>query len=82
MNPQSKKILITFARSFLALELARQLDAAGHSVYMVDSVSCYVARFSNAIKKSFKVPSPRFNAEGYISSLVKIVEEQGIDFLL
>ncbi len=83
MKAQSpKKILITFARSFLALELARQLHAAGHKIFIADSMEYHVTRFSNTISKCFHLPSPRFDAEGYIDGLVAIVEKEEIDFLL
>lgn len=77
-----KKILITFARSFLALELARQLNAMGHEIYTADSMECHVTQFSSAVKKNFKVPSPRFNPKGYIDALVNIVKEHGIELLI
>jgi len=77
-----KKILITFGRSFHALELARQLNAAGHIVYIADSIRTYVAKYSNAVKKCFKVPSPRFHPEEYITALIRIVNQESIDFLL
>lgn len=78
----SKKILITFARSFLTLELARQLNAAGHQVYVADSMDFNVSQFSNAVQKSFRVPSPRFDPKGYIDALANIVHSYGIDLLI
>lgn len=77
-----KKILITFGRSFLALELARQLHAAGHTVYVADSMRYYVTRFSNAVEKHYRVPSPRTNHIAYINALIHIVKHEKIDFLL
>ncbi len=82
INHQNKKILITYGRSFLALELARQLHAAGHTVYVADSIRFHVARFSNAISKSYKVPSPRYHPEAYLEKLIAIVKQEKIDFLL
>lgn len=81
-NLPQKKVLITFARSFLALELARQLHAAGHQVLIADSMNYHVTRFSNAISKNFRVPSPRFDPEGYIKALINIVDQEKVDFLL
>lgn len=77
-----KRILITFARSFLALELARQLHQAGHKIFLADSTRCHVTRFSNAVQKSFKVPSPRFHSDDYIHALTTIVKHEKIDFIL
>jgi len=82
METSQKKILITFGRSFLALQLARQLKAAGHKVFIADSMRYHITRFSNAIDKNFYVPSPRFQPEAYVKSLVDIVEKEQIDLLI
>lgn len=79
---QSKKILITFARSFLTLEIARYCHAAGHQVYVADSINHYVSKYSNAVKKNFTLPCPRFNSENYIKNLIQIVKEENIDLLI
>ena len=78
----SKKILITFARSYLSLDLARKLHAAGYSIYVADSMKFHVSRFSNVVEKSFQVPSPRFNSDEYLNAILKIVENEKIDFLI
>lgn len=77
-----KNVLITFARSFLTLELARHFHAAGHRVFVTDSLGVHVTRFSNAITQFFKVPSPRFHPDQYINALIDIVKEQQIDLLI
>ncbi len=82
METPQKRILITFGRSFLALQLARQLSAAGHKVFIADSMRYHITRFSNKITKNFYVPSPRFNAKGYVKVLVDIVEQEKIDLLI
>lgn len=77
-----KKILITFARSFLALEVARHWHQAGHQVFVVDSLNQHVSRYSNAVTKNFKLPSPRFDSEAYIDGLINIVKQENIDLLI
>lgn len=77
-----KKILITYARSFLALELARQLRAAGHEIYIADSMHYPISLFSNAVKKRFKVPSPRYSPKEYIDGILNIVKKEHIDLLI
>lgn len=77
-----KKILVTFARSFLALEMARHFHSAGHEVFVVDSKSHHVTKYSNAIKKSFKLPSPRFDSKNYLKGLIQIIEQEKIDLLI
>jgi len=77
-----KKFLLTHGRTFIALELARLLHNAGHEVMIADSHSLHFTRFSNTVKKSFKVPAPRFDPQGFIDKLIKIVREERIDILI
>lgn len=77
-----KNILITAGRSWVTLDLARQLNAAGHKIFIADTSNYHVCRFSRATEKSFVVPSPRFEPEKFIDSLVDIVQKHKIDFLL
>lgn len=81
-TPTSKKILITFARSFLALKLARHCHSAGHEVFVADSLNQHVTKYSNAVKKAFKLPSPRFHSEDYIEGLIEIIKQEKIDLLI
>ena len=82
MGKIKKNILLTGARATIALELARQFNAQGHSVYVTDSSNLHVCRFSNAVKKSLKTPSPRYAPEEFIRTLVHLVEEYQIDMLI
>lgn len=77
-----KKILITFARSLWTLDLARKLSAAGHQIYVADSVPFHLCRFSKAIQEPFTVPSPRFCPEEYIRAIVNITKEKKIDIVI
>lgn len=79
---RKKKILITFGRSFLSLDLARQWHAQGHEVFVADSIKAHVSRFSKAVNKSFSVPSPRFQPDQYLDAIVEIVEREKIDLLI
>lgn len=77
-----KRILLTGGRSPITLDLARQLSYSGHTVFVAESTPWHITRFSNSVKNSFVVPSPRFDLKGFIDKLVSIVEEEAIDFLL
>lgn len=77
-----KNILITFGRSFLALEMARHWHRAGYRVFIADSLKHHVSKYSNAIIKNFKLPSPRFHPQEYIRHLLNIVENEKIDLVL
>jgi predicted ATP-grasp superfamily ATP-dependent carboligase len=77
-----RKILLTGARSYVTLDLARQLEASGCEIYVAETSPVHVCRFSNTVTKSFTVPSPRFNRVAFITELVKIVRENKIDMLI
>lgn len=79
---KQKKILITAGRSWVTLDLARQLNSAGHKIYIAETSNHHVCRLSRAVENSFIVPSPRFEPEKFIDSLEEIVRREKIDFLL
>ncbi|MEM7174603.1 MAG: ATP-grasp domain-containing protein [Chlamydiota bacterium] len=79
---QQKKILLTGARSIFTLDLARRLNEQGHRVYTAESMRLYLCRFSNAIEKHFTVPSPRFQTQAFLSSLVDIAQRENIDYII
>lgn len=81
-QPVQKRVLITFARSFLALEIARHFHAAGHEVFVADSLTRHISKYSNSVKKSFEIPSPRFDPKGYIDGLIEIIHQEKIDLLI
>lgn len=81
MTPK-KRILITFARSFLTLELARQFKAHGHTIIVADSLHAPLSSFSNAVEKVFRTPSPRFHPTEYTQALIDIVVKEKIDLLV
>lgn len=78
----ARRILITFARSYLTLELARLLNSQGHTVFVADSLTSPLTSFSNSVKQCFTVPSPRFSPQDFVDSLLKIVEKEKIDLLI
>lgn len=79
---KGKRILLTGARSYVTLDLARQLKAAGCEIFVVETTPVHVCRFSSTVTKSFTVPSPRFNRFSFITELVRIVKENQIDMLI
>ncbi len=78
----SRNILITSGRSPVTLELARQLHHAGHKIYVADTLSLHISRFSNAVDKSFLIRSPRLYTEGFVEDLLEIVEQEKIDLII
>lgn len=82
MIAAKKKVLLTGARSYITLDLARQLEASGCEIHVAETNPIHVCRYSNAVTGSYTIPSPRFNHQGFIEELVKIIEANGIDMLI
>ncbi|EGD53797.1 ATP-grasp domain-containing protein [Gordonia neofelifaecis] len=77
-----KHVLITFGRSFLTLNLARQLAAAGHKVSTCDSLPITVSRFSNAVSSFHRVSPPKFKPQEYCREVAELVKSEGIDMVI
>lgn len=73
------KILLTGTRSFVACDIARTLHRQGHTVFAADSASFDYVRFSNAVTSSFRTPSSRFDEQGYIDTVINIINKHHID---
>jgi predicted ATP-grasp superfamily ATP-dependent carboligase len=79
---KTRRILLTGARSPCALELSRNLNRSGHTVFAADTSSFHVALFSNSVEKFYAIPSPRYDIEGFISHLSEIITKEKIDLLI
>lgn len=75
-------ILLSTARSYITLDLARNLKNAGHRVIVADTTWLDVTNFSNCIDKHYTYPSPRFNPEGFIERLIEIIQTEQIDLYI
>jgi len=82
MSNEKKNFLLTAGRAPSTLDLARQLNAAGHQVFVADTTTWHVCRGSNAVKKNFVIPSPRFQTEKFIQELKNIIQSEKIDYLI
>lgn len=60
-----KTILITGARSFVALNLAREFHKIGYEVHVADSSSAYISRYSNSVSKFHKYASPKHKFDDF-----------------
>ena len=78
----TKKILVTNGRYPITLDLIRNLAHGKHEIYLAETQWINLSRFSNAVKKSFIVPSPRFNPKEHISKLLEIVTKEKIDLFI
>ncbi|MFD0961709.1 ATP-grasp domain-containing protein [Paenibacillus chungangensis] len=75
-------ILITGTRAPVALDIARRLAAAGHTVFAAESVDYHLCRVSRAIVRSYRVPKPNRDREGYLTAIRRIVQEQRIGMIV
>ncbi|NLW46589.1 MAG: carbamoylphosphate synthase large subunit [Firmicutes bacterium] len=78
----SLKILLTGGRAPVTLELARVFRRAGYNVYIAESLSNHLCRFSTKVKRNFSVPQPNRDSEGYRDALIKIMNSEDIDWLV
>lgn len=76
------RILLTGARSYITLDIARQLSYLGHKVQVAETSIYHVCRFSNAVEKTHLIPSPRFNTENFVNELAAIIRDEKIDLLI
>lgn len=81
-NPPRLRILLTNGRFPVAIDLARQLFWAGHSVFVVDPMEYHVCKFSIAVKKSKQVPAPHDDAKGYIEGVKEMATKWRIDLII
>ena len=77
-----KRILLTGGRAPVTLELARLFHAAGHLVFMAESVRWHLSWPSRAITRNYRVPPPNRQPNGYLKALLDIVQREKIDLLL
>lgn len=74
--------MITGARSFVALDLARMFFDAGIRVICTDSMDVSLCRFSRKVSRFYKTASPAFEFEEFVSDLEKIIEKEQIDYII
>ncbi|KAF9003038.1 hypothetical protein BDQ17DRAFT_1390651 [Cyathus striatus] len=75
-------ILLSNGRFPVTLDLARQLHLTGHHIYVVDPMHYHVCKFSNVVKRSYRVPAPYEDPDGYIEGVKCALEAEKIDLLI
>jgi len=78
----TKSILITGARSFVALDLARTFFDAGMRVICTDSLGASICRYSKKVHRFYQIASPRFQFEAFVLDLQKIIKKEKIDCII
>ena len=77
-----KRILITGARAPVSIDLSRRFHAAGHEVFLCDSIRFPIGRSTSKQHSSFRVPSPRYDTAGFIFEVNRIIDEHQIDLVI
>ena len=77
-----KRILITGARAPVSIDLSRRLQAAGHEVFVCDSIRFPIGRFTTQRQSFHQVAGPRYDSASFIDELNRIIDEHQIDLLI
>ena len=75
-------ILLTLGRLPKALDLARGFARIGCRVIVAEPFSRHLAGASNCVARSYVVPAPNDDQEGYLASLLKIVQDEAVDWII
>ena len=80
--PATLKVLILSARAPVALDWARQVAAAGHTVYLADYGAGALGEHSALAADFFHIPPPAQAPETFIASLAALIEQHQLDWLI
>lgn len=75
-------ILITSSRMPFALDEIRKFGEQGHHVYATDTFHTAPGSHSTAVSEYMLTPSPRYETEGFIAELKRIIAVKRIDLLV
>lgn len=78
----TKTILLTGARSFAALDMARMFSNAGHIVILADCIEAPLSSFSKKVKRYYKVASPADQFLAFTKDIGQIVKDEAIDIVI
>jgi predicted ATP-grasp superfamily ATP-dependent carboligase len=76
------RILLTGARAPVTLDLARAFHAAGHTVFVADSLPWPLCRGSKAVAGRFLLPSPNRHPAQFIDTLAGLIQQHHLDWLI
>lgn len=78
----SRTFLLTLGRLPKALDLARALHAAGCRVLVAEPFARHLTGASRSVARSFVVPSPVEDLDGYLDALLAIIADEQVDDVL
>ena len=79
---KARNVLLTGGRAPVTLELARLFAAAGHRVYVAESVPLHICHFSSAVQSNLAIPAPNTDIDGFADALSELINEYAIDYLV
>ncbi|MEE2959814.1 MAG: hypothetical protein VYA34_03645 [Myxococcota bacterium] len=82
LGSQKVNVLLTGGRAPVTLELSRLLSAAGHKVFVAESLPLHICHFSNTVTSNLHIPAPNSDLDGFGEALSKIINEYNIDYLI
>lgn len=77
-----ERVLLTGARTVIALEVARALHRAGHTVFIAETFPSCLTAFSRCVESAFPVPAPRFEPDAFIDRLLALIRAHRISRLI
>ncbi len=75
-------LLLTGGRAPATLELCRLFHAEGHRVLVAETTEHHLCRYSRAVAKSFTVPAPTQDSQGYVEALAAIARTEAVDCVI
>ena len=76
------KVLILGARAPVAADHARRFAHQGWTVHVADSIPCRMTGWSQAVRSTIALASPRFDPAAFIAGLSKAVSQHAIDLVV
>ncbi|MCA9176982.1 MAG: hypothetical protein KDB14_20980 [Planctomycetales bacterium] len=76
------RVLVTGMRAPVALDWARRLRDAGHSVVGADCLAWPLGRFSNALEAYIRLPSPAATPRPFAIALADLIQDRQIDVVM
>ena len=77
-----RTLLLTAGRGTYALGLARRFHSEGYRVLVSDAWPHTLCRYSSAVSRYFRVPSPARETSAWLDSIWEIAERQSVDLII
>lgn len=75
-------VLLTLGRLPKGLDLARSFRQAGYRVVVADPFRWHLMRVSRAVSRSYQVPAPSVDPDGYLDELERIIRRENVSMVV